>query len=286
LIPVAFREIFQKSNIPILILDRDYNIVRINSTAKLFLNGRMSSLGKWSLRSFETFDPGILSDLAAKGEHEWCLGNEGKEQCFQVRMNTLYGNKKNVTGFTVYYQDITSQKNELKRMERYAEFDDLTKIRNRRSFFKKAVEEFDQAIVEKQKITVIMFDLDNFKEINDIYGHQAGDVVLQDMAALFKTELTETDLFARYGGEEFIIFERNRALEDAENLANRLCTLLHDHVFLYERHPIKTSASFGVAGPSRQIDKSLDRYIKEADEACYNAKSLGKHRVFVYSEKK
>lgn len=286
LIPTAYREIFQKSNIPILILDRDYNIVRINPSAKLLLNGQLTALDKWSLRSFETFDPGIFSDLATKNEHEWCLCREEKEQCFQIRLNTLYGNKQSITGFTIYYQDITIQKNELKRMEGYAEFDDLTKIRNRRSFFKKAIEQFDQAIVEKQKITVIMFDLDDFKEINDIYGHQAGDVVLQDMAKLFKPEFSENDLFARYGGEEFIIFQRNRSIEDAQNLADRLCTMLYDHIFLYERHPIKTSASFGVAGTTRQIDKSFEHYIKDADEACYNAKSLGKHRVFVYSENK
>jgi diguanylate cyclase (GGDEF)-like protein len=160
----------------------------------------------------------------------------------------------------------------------------LTKIHNRRFFFKKATEEFDIAIEERQRIALIMFDLDDFKEVNDIFGHQAGDMVLQEMAAMFRKELTDDDLFARYGGEEFIIFQRNKTIDEAAKVANRLCALLKAHVFIHEKRTIRASASFGVAGVKKQINQSLDRYIKEADDALYKAKALGKKQIYVNSE--
>jgi diguanylate cyclase (GGDEF)-like protein len=128
-------------------------------------------------------------------------------------------------------------------------------------------------------ISVIMFDLDDFKEANDIYGHQAGDAILETMAAAMKKVLSDTDIFARYGGEEFIIFRKNKTLSDSASLAQNLCSLLAGMEFIHQKRKMKVTASFGVSGTEKTITKSLEQTIKDADVALYHAKKLGKNQV-------
>jgi len=284
LIPIAYREIFQESEFPIVVLDRSLSVVKINTRAKTFFQGWINKTINRSLRAFEEFDPGIYEDLTKNGVHELALTENGQTNYYVVKLRTLYRHNRGITGYTLYYQDITAHKNELRRMEVFAEYDDLTKIHNRRFFFQKATEEFDRAIEERQRISIIMFDLDDFKQVNDIFGHQAGDMILQEMAAMFTKELGEEELFARYGGEEFIIFQRNKTIDEAAKVANRLCALLKAHVFIHEKRTIRATASFGVTGSKKQINQSLDRYIKEADDMLYKAKALGKKQIYVNSE--
>jgi diguanylate cyclase (GGDEF)-like protein len=284
LMPLAYREIFQNSETPIFIFNKSHAVISSNRVADTLFHERISHFDHLDLKAFETFDPGIYADLTEKGEHEWIDFEKEETRFFLVRMISLFNNRNIVTGYTVYYQDITAHKKELKQMAAYAEYDDLTRIHNRRYFFRKAVEDFDLAIEYKQKISLIMFDLDDFKEINDIFGHQAGDAVLAEMGALFSKEIGEAGLFARYGGEEFIIFLKNKTIPETEQLARRLCDLLSGHVFVHEKRPIKTSASFGVTGVKKQINQAFDRYIKEADIALYKAKTQGKKQVIVFGE--
>jgi diguanylate cyclase (GGDEF)-like protein len=284
LIPQAYRMIFLENNSPILILDRSYKVISANRVAKDFFRDLHPNLERAALTSFQTFDPEMWASVQEKKSHEWMYPNSTPERHYLVKVMEIAKSGEKATGYTLYYEDITAHKNQLKQMEHFALYDDLTRIRNRRYFFQSATQAFDQAIEKREKIAVIMFDLDDFKEVNDIYGHQAGDSVLHDLAALISQELDPEDLFARYGGEEFIIFLKNKTIEDAAKLARRLCALLNGHVFSYEKRMIKTTASFGVSGSKKQIDRSLDAYIKQADDALYQAKTHGKNQVFIKSD--
>jgi diguanylate cyclase (GGDEF)-like protein len=128
-------------------------------------------------------------------------------------------------------------------------------------------------------MSIIMFDLDHFKDVNDIYGHQAGDYVLEEMARLFSSILDSSDVFARYGGEEFIIYRPSKSISDSKKLAVTLCQSLHEYEFHFQNRLMKVSASFGVSGSVKMIDNSLEQYIKNADVALYKAKTKGKNRV-------
>jgi two-component system cell cycle response regulator len=191
----------------------------------------------------------------------------------------LYRSENRIMGYLLTYYNITEHKNELKRMEQMAAYDELTKIVNRRYFFKSAIAAFDEANANNEPISVIMFDLDNFKEVNDVFGHQAGDYVLETMVKIFKPKILPSDIFGRYGGEEFILFRKNIDAEASFRLANELCRLLASTPFIYEKRRIKTSASFGVVGSQSSIDKSLEAYIRLADNALYVSKSRGKNQV-------
>lgn len=285
LIPQAYRHIFVENNEPLLILNREFTVISSNKVAKAFFRDIHPHLDNSSLKDFEAFDPGISSDLAAKIPHEWKVPNSSPEAWFLVKMMAIAKSDGMIMGYTLYYENITAHKSELRQMEYFALYDELTRIRNRRNFFRLATEEFDRSIQKKDKFAIIMFDLDDFKEVNDIYGHQAGDSVLQDLAGIISRELDpENDLFARYGGEEFIIFQKRRTVEEAAKTARKLCAILNGHVFFFEKRSIRTTASFGVSGVQRQIDQSLDSYIKRADDALYQAKKAGKKQVFVYSD--
>lgn len=284
LIPVAYRQIYTESNIPILILDDNYVIIETNKVAKSFLRGRIKENEHLTLRSLEGFDPGVFSDLINQCEHELSIFDNGEERYFSVQLYTLYNKKQAASGYVVYYQDITEHKNEMRKLKHLAEYDDLTKIHNRRYFFQKALDKFDKAIVKNQSITLIMFDLDDFKAINDIYGHQAGDYVLQEATAVVTKTLSDDDLIGRYGGEEFIIFQTGKTIEDAAKMANMICVNVSNQIFVHNGRSIKTSASFGVTGSKNLITKSFDNYIKEADDALYKAKSLGKKQIYIYQE--
>jgi diguanylate cyclase (GGDEF)-like protein len=284
LIPLAYRKIYQDSDVPIVIFDRSRKVVSINRAAKTFFKDIQPDLVGMRLDEFEAFDHGILSDLSQLKIHETKKTVKETEFYYQAQIMDIVKGRDRVTGYVLYYQDITAQKQELLRMQTFARYDDLTQICNRRYFFQLASKEFDEAIEKRQKITVIMFDLDDFKQVNDIYGHQAGDVILQEMAGLVAKELDPEALFSRYGGEEFIIFQRKQTIQDAAKTASRLCAMLVGHVFVHDKHPIRVSASFGVTGVPKQINQSLDNYIKEADDALYNAKNHGKKQVFVHSD--
>jgi diguanylate cyclase (GGDEF)-like protein len=200
-------------------------------------------------------------------------------QFHRVTLEAMNGSNGHVKGYLLSYRDVTVHKQEVRKLESMASLDDLTQLLNRRAFFKEATSAFDSAVVEKRPLSVVMFDLDDFKDINDIYGHQAGDFVLEQMAAMFEKIMDPTCVFARYGGEEFIIFRKDKGPTDSIILAEKLRSKLEAAEFLYQKRKIKCTASFGIAGTEGSIVRSLEQYIKDADLALYDAKHAGKNRV-------
>jgi len=173
---------------------------------------------------------------------------------------------------------------ELKRMqgvfEQMAITDSLTGISNRRHFMETVRVNIEKANRHKEDCYIIMFDIDNFKNINDSYGHQIGDKVLMDVTARIKTSIRPYDLFARYGGEEFIIFcAKLNKLEVCE-MGERLKASLISRRFVYDKTDIACSASFGIA---KMDDYNLDKTIRQSDEALYSAKHK-RNCVIYYSE--
>ena len=128
-------------------------------------------------------------------------------------------------------------------------------------------------------LALIVLDLDNFKSINDQYGHDAGDYVLQGMAALFRQQgLRSGDLFARYGGEEFVILLPGNTLRQALKLANRLRGMLAHAIFNYHGQLIPVTLSGGVAELDSTMTEATELFRK-ADTALLRAKTEGRNRV-------
>jgi diguanylate cyclase (GGDEF)-like protein len=117
--------------------------------------------------------------------------------------------------------------------------------------------------------------------VNDIYGHLVGDSVLFELASLFSNQLDGDAIFARYGGEEFIVFLIKKGPNEALAMAESLRSSLENHLFTFDNRKIGLTASFGVSGSEGQTNKSFERYLKESDDALYQAKHAGKNRVSI-----
>jgi diguanylate cyclase (GGDEF)-like protein len=167
------------------------------------------------------------------------------------------------------------------RLERQAVTDELTGIANRRAFFDVLGREYERAQRFDQPLSLIMFDIDNFKQLQDSdpFKHLSGDAVLRVVAGRVSQLVRDIDLVARYGGEEFAVVLPQTGLEGAVRLAERLREAVAGQPVEFGEHRIwGVTASFGVAsGPT--LDGSQLDLVGAADQALFDAKRAGKNRV-------
>lgn len=164
----------------------------------------------------------------------------------------------------------------VREVEALAEKDPLTGIYNRHRFDKTLRSEMERAQRYGTSLSLIIFDLDHFKQVNDLYGHTAGDKVLLNLTALIQQHIRESDLLARWGGEEFMIVAPNDKLADANAMAEKLRVLVAETQLL---DGVDITCSFGVAEYTKGDD--VGALVKRADAAMYRAKTSGRNRVGV-----
>jgi two-component system cell cycle response regulator len=153
--------------------------------------------------------------------------------------------------------------------------DGLTNLYNHQHFHSCLEKEFSRAGRYHTPLSLIFFDIDNFKKINDTYGHKHGDAVLRDIGKLTKSVARLSDVPARYGGEEFAVVLPNTSTEGALKMATRLSTLVREHQYEYlDGRQVTISA--GTATFTGNDIESCDQLVQLADKAMYKAKSLGK----------
>ncbi len=157
--------------------------------------------------------------------------------------------------------------------------DGLTRLFNRKYADERLVVEVAYARRHKADFSLVLFDLDHFKAVNDTFGHPAGDGVLRVVSALVQKALRVEDLLARYGGEEFVVLARGLDPGGANKLANRLRTGVERLSIPFELHIIKPTVSAGVASLSECAEPSVPALVALADERLYEAKSTGRNRV-------
>ncbi len=156
--------------------------------------------------------------------------------------------------------------------------DPLTTLYNRRYLNMRFIEEWARSKRHKQPLTVILSDVDNFKSVNDTYGHDRGDDVLRDLSQIFKKHVRKEDVAARYGGEEFVLLLTNCSSADAAILAERIRKEVEETVYDWMDNKPAT-ISIGIATyPEIEVDNS-DELIQAADHAMYKAKLTGKNKV-------
>lgn len=178
---------------------------------------------------------------------------------------------------------------ELKRRYQHLSIiDELTGIHNRRFFFPESQAALSTAVRHDHDYAVMMVDLDHFKRINDEYGHDMGDKVLQVTAALLKGQTREGDIVARFGGEEFVLALPNTDLDGAKLLAERVLDSLRGLAFSAEGHSLRVTASIGLSAlyGDESPDQSdlLESLLRQADQALYYGKSHGRDQSNAYSE--
>ena len=175
------------------------------------------------------------------------------------------------------YQFRVGQEERL-RAERLAQLDPLTGLNNRRAFYDKTSPLWSQAIRHRHDTSVMLIDIDRFKQINDTHGHAHGDDVLKATAGILRQSVRQGDILARWGGEEFIVFLPETDRPEAIALADRLRAAIADMRVPGEAGETTVTASFGIA-QQESHHFTLDALIAAADECLYQAKQQGRNRV-------
>jgi len=165
--------------------------------------------------------------------------------------------------------------------------DSLTSLFNRRGFFKFAAEEIIRAYRAKQPVCAVMIDLDHFKRVNDYYGHEIGDVVLQEVALRCLQTIRSGDYGCRYGGEEFLFLLPGTNIEQAHQIAERLRKTIADTPVVTSKGALEITASIGVAKLETYHEtyaRGLEQMLVRADQAMYWAKLQGRNCLLIWSE--
>jgi diguanylate cyclase (GGDEF)-like protein len=157
--------------------------------------------------------------------------------------------------------------------------DGLTRIHNQRALMEFLDREVARSQRHKRPLSVLMFDIDRFKAINDGHGHLCGDFVLRELAECIRTTVRKEDLFARYGGEEFALVLVESGSAEAAAAGERIRAAVASHQFRFETTPIKLTISVGVATTTGESDLTPTELIRAADEKLYQAKRSGRNRV-------
>jgi diguanylate cyclase (GGDEF)-like protein len=169
----------------------------------------------------------------------------------------------------------------MKRLELLAAIDELTGVLNRRFGIRRLNEEFERSKRHSLPLSVAMIDIDDFKKINDAYGHQCGDLVLKTLAELITQNIRVSDFVIRYGGEEFLVVIPGASSLDAMRLMDRLLNIVATFTVHYGGHEIHFTFSGGIATYPAENIKELSTLIQKADEALYQAKRTGKNQVII-----
>ncbi|MEP1446654.1 MAG: diguanylate cyclase [Paraglaciecola sp.] len=188
-------------------------------------------------------------------------------------------------------QELSSRNRELEDKAQYlklqhdqikelSETDHLTGLFNRQTFDSYFELQFSEAIAQSKKLALLILDIDNFKKINDTYGHQVGDECLKAVAQYLKqTNLRKDDFIARYGGEEIVIILNNTDIKSAQEISQRICDGMRQIRLKPELASVVLTASFGLAEVTFNGANNINQLLKFADDALYKAKALGKNQV-------
>jgi diguanylate cyclase (GGDEF)-like protein/PAS domain S-box-containing protein len=229
-----------------------------------------------------------LADLVLQGlsgqarqQYDWCeMPRRGHRRYLAVDASPIHDADGRMTAVVQTLRDMTDEKQAQLALEQLATRDGLTGLANRRCFDDTLNAEWQRTLRQRQPLSLLMVDVDNFKQYNDAYGHVGGDQCLQRIATAVSSEMRANDLVARYGGEEFAVILPNQALKGAAIVAERircrvealaLPNLGADKQFV--------TVSIGAATAIASQDHDPSQLIGTADAALYRAKHMGRNRI-------
>ena len=235
----------------------------------------------WWLSTGEPIRAEEWAAARAISSGEASLDEEIEIECFdgtrKIILNSampIEGDDGAIVGAVIVNIDITRRKRMEMRLRELSEQDYLTNTYNRRQMYRLLKDELERCRRYGTSLAVMMFDIDHFKDINDTFGHIAGDTILTRMVDEIRGQLRASDHFIRFGGEEFIVILPGIDVSEAVQLAERLRTLVKNIDFGFTRG---VSCSFGVCAPHEHDD--IDGLIRRADRLLYEAKNAGRDRV-------
>ena len=210
-------------------------------------------------------------------QHELeCLGREGRKYWLQTTISPLWTKDKKISHFVMVFEDVTDLKKRKDEMERIALYDPLTGLESRVLFRTRLDKAIQRAQRSGAKTALLFIDVDNFKEVNDTSGHEAGDTVLKTISERLKSHVRKNDTIARISGDEFtVLLSDINSYDDAGKITNCIIESFQHPIRLHNTETFVT-VSIGISvTPDDSID--MDELIKNADLAMYKAKQDGRN---------
>ncbi len=247
--------------------DWSFNSLIENQVDEMKRSAQLSS----TLAEFKSL---VISRLAAIRE-----ALEKKRRAAELREEIIHGEMENLQQtLKRMKKEIDQVQEKRKALEKEVLIDQLTGIANRRALKRRLKEEIQRYHRYRQFFSVILFDIDHFKSVNDRFGHWAGDKCLKELIRRVKPMLRDTDFLARWGGEEFVIVFPGTDVESALGVAERLRKAIENTRFVYQKQEIAVTVSVGVT-EVKPGDQGLEAIFNRADKAMYQAKHNGRNMV-------
>ena len=303
LIPIARHTVLEHIPEMVFVVDAHDRVLDANSVAQKVLGKSLDEIiGKDPLEVFREWPQLINRFLTANETHEEIQISGDPPRTLELTVSALYNQFKQLEGRVIVAHDVTEHKwleNDLKYanevlsnqldeinklradLEEQAIRDPLTNAYNRRYLAEFLDNEIARAERENTPVSVVVMDVDNFKQFNDIYGHKCGDVVLQGITNFLNEHSRRGDVICRYGGEEFVILMPHVSLEVGFERAEMWRQDFSESVIDYEGMKLSATFSAGVA-TFPQHGATGDAILQAADHALYKSKDAGKNRVMVY----
>ncbi|MDD3477808.1 MAG: diguanylate cyclase [Candidatus Izemoplasmatales bacterium] len=279
LTPSAHKATFELATDPIMTLDDKYEIVEWNHAALRHASSDRP-LG-YHMKLEEAFSDTGIPEAVRIGKPYSFKIDEKHYILETIPLTTKRGLK---TGYLLKFHDMTSYMEKMEELDYQATHDELTKAYNRRAFLDLSSQFLSQARKSGESFALYMIDLDDFKYVNDTFGHTIGDFVLEDLTKLIQSKLDEHSIFSRYGGEEFVILIPDCASEKAVSKGEEIRNFIASHDFNYGTIHLNIRISLGVICNHATDLCQISEYIEAADKALYESKRTGKNRLTLYSK--
>ncbi|HAS04931.1 MAG TPA: hypothetical protein DCR71_04160 [Dehalococcoidia bacterium] len=284
LAPIAREAVFEGMPEGVLVIDMQNRIIDFNRAAqKIIKNLSLNDIGSNAKEVLNTY-PELIEHLCSnKFIHiELKIKEEEDFYYYNVQLSPVVNHRNQLIGKIIVLNDITRQTLLLEKLRMLTAIDSLTEIFNRSFFMELSKKEINRAKRYKKPISVIFMDIDHFKQVNDTYGHKAGDDILKIVVTICKNCLRTPDLYGRYGGDEFVILLPGTYTETSMMVAERLREKISNTLIPLDNAEITVTASFGVAGVNKAENEEFEELLANADLALYRAKKAGRNCVVLY----
>ena len=278
LVPIARDKVFDGLREGVIVLDEQNRIADYNPAAAMILTGlSVYAIGR-PIDAVVSLPNFIEQFSAGQSEFEMEITQEQQPSYFYARVSPLTDKSGILLGKTIVFSDMTEKILLLNQLHHLATVDETTRLYNRRQFLHLSSRAIEHSQKLNQAVAVILLDVDYFKNINDTYGHAAGDFVLLSIARRCQDNMLPAAVFGRYGGEEFTVFLEDTTPAETCRAAETLRQVIAEAPVVFENQSIAVTASFGVAVMNAN-QATMDLLLRQADLALYKAKAAGRNCV-------
>ena len=276
-IPLAFEMAVERMDDAIIVLDSDWCFMHCNQEAKKLFPAFDGLSGMERITFIENWPPELTKWSDVDVNFSMISPVTNGQTLQRASMSSIFDSRGKKLGISIIVRDVTEITNLLNQMELLAITDPLTGAFNRRYFMSQIDRQMSMVRRHNIPMSILMMDIDNFKNINDTYGHLAGDQVLQNLVQTLMKQMRTHDVLARYGGEEFIIMTTDSSETGLLSFAERLRLAIEETPVIFDEYTMPVTVSIGIVMVSPE--QTYETAISAADRALYTAKENGRNQV-------